>query len=577
MNRFFLLLILIVISSLLRFYNLGNRGLFTDEKFTMLNANGIWVGAANQPELRTQKYFFASDFWKPKVLNDYFESIAHSDFGTHIIYNGFVHFWMKVFGNSDFTVRLLSAIFNLITVVLVFLLTLKVFKSQIAAFFAGLFLAVDPLNVAMSHIARSYTLSFLLMIISTIYFLKIIDSKKGNKRVLLFVLYAFFVGLGMLNHYLNFLVPLSHALVFLIIRNKKSLWFGFISAGVFNILLMVYWFNWGGGYTAFGFLKDKNEKHLKMAQTINGPLSGVIQLSTPEIVSKKAIGLFFDSNLLTQSLYNELKGVKNVGVSVLVFLILVLAYFNREKIKLLAFFLIVCLLIVLLFYQVSFGILISNFFYFSIFFGIKYGFSQYNNKIERNKFALVFTGFLMLVVPILFIVYDAFKNGHTTSLTHRYIGIASPFVAIFIAIGLTKFIEFSKYVWVWFGFVFFIQFGAVKKQINDYFDDKSEMNAYFEPARIPNPYISIANNVAKTAIIGDTLIHPGRHFDVYEETFESEKQVSYQDAQYLNLYLPIDSKLPQRIDLNEKDKVFLKRKTSEKILLFDFEGTKYRY
>src|SRR5690606_5694628 len=116
-----------------------------------------WVGGANQSAFQ-KEYFTAADFWEEKGIRDYFDATAHADFGTHIVHNAVLHYWMKAFGNSDFSVRLPGVIFNVLTVLLIFLMVLKYFGSYRMAFLAGLLLAVDPLNVAQSHIARSYPL-----------------------------------------------------------------------------------------------------------------------------------------------------------------------------------------------------------------------------------------------------------------------------------------------------------------------------------------------------------------------------------------------------------------------------------
>ncbi|MCP9771000.1 DUF2723 domain-containing protein [Lacihabitans sp. LS3-19] len=571
MRKYFLLFVLLLISAGFRFINLGNRGLFTDEKFTMLNANGIWVGGGNQVDIYNQQYFTPADFWKTKKINDYFEAIAHSDFGTHIVYNGIVHYWMQLFGNSDFSVRFLSAIFSLITVLLVFLLVSKYLKNNTAAFFAGLLLALDPLNIAQSHIARSYTLSFLIMVLSTIYFLKILNSTKNTKY---FIVYALLVGLGMLNHYLNFLVPLCHALVFLVLKNKKHLWCGFIGAALFNVLLMLYWFNWGGGYLAMEFLKDKNEKHLEMAK---GALDGIIELSTPEIVTKKTLELFFDSSVLSQGLFTLLNGVKNVGISLLVFLSLLGAYFFKKNKKVFGLFFIPVLLLLGAYPYLFNGILVACFLYFVLFLGLKYTIDLYKKTENRAQFALMAVCLLMIFLPILFVVNDALSNGHTTSLTHRYIGVASPFVAIFIGVSLSNIIKQSSLINFLLVCVCLIQYKPVKKEIWSYFEDKSLMNAYFEPSRIENPYAQAAKSIMNTAQKSDTLIIPGGFKNVYMQAYESKVVKSYLDAQFLNVYFPKDFYIMQKIDAYEKDKIYLKKENGEKVLIFDFQGTKYRY
>jgi uncharacterized membrane protein len=575
MRKYGLLIILVVLASYFRFSKLDNRGLFTDEKFTLLNANGIWVGGGNQLDIFNKPYFTPQDFWASKNINDYFEAIAHSDFGTHIVYNGILHFWMELFGNSDYSVRFLSALFSLFTVVVVYLFSLKVFQSKTVAFLSGLLLALDPLNIAQSHIARSYTLSFLLVILATYYFIEIF---RGNKKASIFIIYTALIGLALLNHYLNFLVPLSHGLVFLLAKNKKHLWFGFISAALFNVLLMLYWFNLGGGYIAMDFLKDKNEKHLKLAQlNVNTP-DAAIQLSTPNLVAKKTIELIYDSSIITQGLFIRLNsGVKNVVITLFIFLLLLGAYYFKNKQKIYVSLIVIAIGLLANNHGIMEDIVLANCFYFTLFFAIEYIYKQPKGFFSQSQFILLVVSLLMFILPILFVVNDALKNGHTTSLTHRYIGVASPFVAILLGFGIYRFLKFSKMALVLLAFVFIHQYKPVKFEIMSYFEDKSTMNAWFEPARVPNPYFHAAASILEKYENSDTLYIPGGYSEVYDQVFDNKKMVYLNDAQYLNLYLPKKSNIPEKIDVNERDKVFLKKENGEKLLIFDFEGTKYRY
>ncbi|HLO43444.1 MAG TPA: glycosyltransferase family 39 protein [Leadbetterella sp.] len=575
MRKYGFLIFLIVISAKVRFSNLDTRGLFTDEKFTLLNANGIWVGGGNQAEIYEKPFFTPQDFWAEKNIKDYFEAIAHSDFGTHIVYNGILHYWMEMFGNSDYSVRFLSALFSLLTVVIVYLFTMKVFGSYTTSFFSGLFLALDPLNIAQSHIARSYTLSFLLVVLATYFFIKILEKAKNR---LYFILYAVLVGLAMLNHYLNFLVPLAHGIVFLFLKEKKRLWPGFIASAAFNVCLMLYWFNWGGGYIAMDFLKDKNEKHLKIAELNAGNASAAVQLSTPGLVAKKTAELFFDSNILSQSLFINLnQGIKNVLVSLLIFGLFLVVYFFSYNRKIYVPAVVAVVVLLTLHFDMMEAIIVANFLFFSLFFAFQYVFTNRKEPALRVQNALVSICMLMLFLPILFVLYDALKNGHTTSLTHRYIGVASPFVAILMAFGVYRFFKFSILA-VFLGiFVYFYQTKPVEKEIRDYFEDKSTLNAWFEPARVPNPYHKVAQEILAKYQKNDTVLIPGAYREFYTEVFDSKELVSYNDAQYLNLYFPKNAVIIEKIDKKEPDKVFLKRENGEKLLIFDFEGTKYRY
>ncbi len=569
------LLFLLILAFWLRLYNLDRRAPFTDEKFTLLNANGFWVGAFNQTELTEKKYFTPADFWTDKGINDYFEAIAHSDFGTHIVYNAILHPWMKVFGNQDFTIRFPSIIFNLLTIVLVYFLVKRVFKSENPALFSSFFLAIEPLNIAQSHIARSYTLSFLLVVLATYLFICIIETHKPKK--IYFVFYTLILALSLLNHYLNFLVPLAHGLTLIFLKKNLKIWISFIFAGIFNIILMLWWFNWGGGHTSLEFLKDKNHKHLIIAQSQSNSSASSIQISTPEIVAKKGLELFFDSSALSHGLFKDLNGVKNFFISICTFLLLLGIYylFKRRLFKWSMFLLILFFSVLVYFNTIAFAILVSIFLYFIIYFTFVFVF--YKDKLFISQKALAGVSLLMFFIPIVFVVFDALRNGHTTSLTHRYIGISSPFVAILGGIGIVKLFKEIKFAPLFLIIIIPFQYVSISKELKQFFDDNSIKYAWFEPARVQNPYLILAENVKKNYIEGDTLLIPSGFRDLYEITFGVKKSVSFNDAQYLNLYLPKNSKIIQRIEPSEMNKVFLVSRDGTRKLLFDFEGSKYRY
>lgn len=573
MKKVLLLIVLVAIALGLRLYNLDARGLVTDEKFTLVNANGFWVGGANQSAFK-KEYFTAKDFWEDKNIKDYFNATAHADFGTHIFHNAFLHYWMKAFGNSDFSVRLPSVIFNVLNVVLVFLMVYKYFRNYTLAFLAALLLALDPLNVAQSHIARSYPLSFLLITLSTEFFIRIIRGS-GNKKN--FIIYAVLVGMSLLNHYINFFIPLAHAIIFLFLRNKSHLWRGFILAAVFNAGLLFYWFNWGGGYTALGFLEDKNKIHTQIAQNADDELSLTIQKATPEIIIKKAIQLYYDIGVVGHGLFEKVKGVKIFLSSLIVALLLLFSIRFRGRILVKYSLLTLALVIIVLQSSYFLGILISASLFLAVFYGVDQLKDSYYNESLKGEFVLLSIGFLMLTMPVLFVINDAFTSGNTTSLTHRYIGNASPFVVIFIAAGIMRAIDINKWFACLFILVFIVQFGSIKNAWNDYFSDRSLYNAYFVPERVKNPYIEAANIIKSIATEEDTLIIPGAYKDKYQERFNKDMEISYKDAQFLNLYFDRDFSLIQHVDKAEREKMYLQKKNGEKVLIFDFKGEEFRY
>ncbi len=575
MKKFLLVFVLFLVAVPLRLYNLDSRGLITDEKFTLLNINGIMAGGANVGAFK-KDYFTAEEFWEEKGIMDYIYSVAHSDFGTHVVYNTFLIYWMKVFGNHDYSLRLPGVLFNLLNILLVFFLVYKYFKNYWAAFLAALLLAIDPLNIAQSHIARSYPLSFLLITLSTEFFIRLVSGKDSVKN---FVIYGVLIGLSMLNHYINFFVPLGHALIFLFLQGKNArLWKAFLLIAVANVGLMVYWLNWGGGYTAFDFLRGKNELHKSIAEDASNELSNTFQKATPELIIKRSIGLFFDIGVFGHGLFNKLNGVKDFISSILIFLIL--ASVQRKvpsSVYIKALFLLIIVGLLFVNRVNIFGVVGSVAILYAVYYALLQLWEYYKLRSLRGGFILLSMGVIMLVLPIVFVMQEAFSSGTNTSLTHRYIGNASPFVVILIGVGVVAACRKSILVAGLFCFVAIMQYAPIKERIVGYYNDESEYNAFFVPARVYNPYITAAKKVMDLAVVGDTLYIPGGYRDKYQIGSQREAYNDYRDAQYLNVYFPKDYKLVQHVYIGEKDKLYLKRSNGSKILIYDFKGDERRY
>jgi len=151
------------------------------------------------------------------------------------------------------------------------------------------------------------------------------------------------------------------------------------------------------------------------------------------------------------------------------------------------------------------------------------------------------------------------------------------FVAILGGIGIEKLFKEIKFAPLFLIIILPFQYISISKELKQFFDDKSTKYAWFDPPRVKNPYLLLAENVKKNYVEGDTLLIPSGFRDLYELTFGVKKRVSFNDAQYLNLYLPKNSRIIQRIEPSEMNKVFLVSTDGTRKLLFDFEGSKYRY
>jgi mannosyltransferase len=140
-----ILLSLVLISLLalaVRLYQLDRESFWLDEAFS------YWA-ASSSPEDILQE-----------ITND----------NQPPLYYLILHYWMKSVGESDWTIRLLSAIFGVLSVPIVFQIGKQLFNDRFGLV-AALFLAVSPFHIQYSQEARSYSLYFFLTSLSVLFLL----------------------------------------------------------------------------------------------------------------------------------------------------------------------------------------------------------------------------------------------------------------------------------------------------------------------------------------------------------------------------------------------------------------------
>lgn len=121
--------------------------------------------------------------------------------------------WMHL-DHSEFFVRSLSVLFGLAAIPAIYFLGRRLFNSRIALTAAAL-LCVNSYHVHYSQEARSYSLTVFLCILSSLYFLKLLEIPSRGNRLAYILLSAlavyahFFAGLMLLAHWisLRFLDP----------------------------------------------------------------------------------------------------------------------------------------------------------------------------------------------------------------------------------------------------------------------------------------------------------------------------------------------------------------------------------
>src|ERR1700756_4288998 len=131
-----------------------------------------------------------------------------------------LHFWIKLFGISPLSVRLLPAIFASLCPVLLYYFAKRNFSLRVGII-SSLLLTFSDLLLYYSHDCRVYSLFVLLTLLSFYYYLEIICSD----RVTLFkqILFLVFSTLLIYAHYFGFFVLIIQGAHLLFFHRKQFL------------------------------------------------------------------------------------------------------------------------------------------------------------------------------------------------------------------------------------------------------------------------------------------------------------------------------------------------------------------
>lgn len=191
-----ILLSILLISIVLRFYKLDFQGAWLDELHTLKEGD---------PNL-TFKELHHVIMWREGIPHFYFILIQF--FGT-------------IFSHSLFSIRLLSAISGVLAVFSIYLLG-KEMKGKNFGYIAAIFLALQPFHIEYSQEGRSYSLMILFIILSfyrLVLFLKNVNLKNA-------ILLGIFLGLITNAHPIGIVNVISVFLIiiiaFFIISDKKE-------------------------------------------------------------------------------------------------------------------------------------------------------------------------------------------------------------------------------------------------------------------------------------------------------------------------------------------------------------------
>lgn len=171
-----LLVVILIIGAGIRFYQLGDESLWTDEMVTISHLKGDLINSLAGKELMPPGYFL---LLKPVVA---------------------------VWGESEFSLRFLSALFDLLSIILVYLIGKKWFDERVGIL-SAILLATTMLQVVYAQEARPYSLFGFLVLLSTYLFILAKEDKRFWWGYILTVTASMYIN------YITLFVILIHFLI----------------------------------------------------------------------------------------------------------------------------------------------------------------------------------------------------------------------------------------------------------------------------------------------------------------------------------------------------------------------------
>ncbi len=190
MKKFYkILLILVLISFLIRLYNLGLESLWGDEAISLYHSQKSLIGNLK---------WIAGDTNLP-------------------FYNIILWFWVRIFGFSEFAIRSLSIIFGSLSIFAIGVLAKKLFSKKVGII-SAILLTFSSTHIYYSQEARAYSLFVLLTIGSFYYFSQYLKNKDTKKYIFINILLLY-------THVFAVFIFIVQNIWYLIYYKKHKEWF----------------------------------------------------------------------------------------------------------------------------------------------------------------------------------------------------------------------------------------------------------------------------------------------------------------------------------------------------------------
>ncbi|MEH1971669.1 MAG: glycosyltransferase family 39 protein [Nostoc sp.] len=198
----FLIIFLLTMSILFRFFNLDSKVFWHDETYALLRISGYTINEAKQ-KLFNNRVIGGESFAQfqganpEKSLNDTIMSLAKQDSQHPPLYYIIARLWMEIFGNSVTAIRSLSACISLLVFPCVYWLCRELFNVPLSVSGVAIALmAISPIHLVYAQEAQEYILWLVTILLSSASLLRAIrledELAKERQRPDIFAIWSIY-------------------------------------------------------------------------------------------------------------------------------------------------------------------------------------------------------------------------------------------------------------------------------------------------------------------------------------------------------------------------------------------------
>ena len=267
---------LIVLGIFFRFLNLDSKAYWIDETFTSLQVSGYSQLEIKQEILDgheidindIRKYQFPMPNSSKTPINIMQGLISFEPQHTPL-YFVLSRYWLQMFGNSIAIIRSFCVVISIVSLLLMYLICIDLFKNELTSYIATTLLATSPFFLILAQEARPYSLWTTTILLSSFALLKAqkIQTLKS------WFLYALSMIVGMYTFLFSALVILSHT-VYIFITEKfqfNKTVYSYIIASITGVLAFFPW------VIILVSSKEKLKNYASLPATLPNFIKGVIK------------------------------------------------------------------------------------------------------------------------------------------------------------------------------------------------------------------------------------------------------------------------------------------------------------